>query len=542
MKIVVVDKELATAERLAGELDEAGLGEVRAAGNGEECLKIIDEVGAVDVLVTDVIMEGTDGFTLRESLEARFPGLPTIFITEYDLSDYADRIDGRTVLMKPIDGGELVAKIREFGPATSPAASAAAPAQTPSATPRAVTPKATPTASVPRAATVAAVPVAAKTAAAAASPRSVVPKASASPKAVPTATPKATPSATPAPAAVAVPKASPRPTPKVSAPTATPKVSPGVKASAAPSAGHVDANAIQPKDRTLPPDELVGTTLGDYQVEAKIDVHSFGGIYRAVQTSMGRTVRLYVMSSEDAADGGSVQKFISNASVKANVRHPAVLAVFEAGERDGRYFYACEHVPNTTVEELAEEGRKLNVATVLRFLQTAADVMAYFGRERIQHDPLRPSQLLLDAKGQPRIANVAAHEGSSGAESGEEIRALTAMLMPLMAVGADSGRAAELLAEAGQPQSDFRSWAAVAQEAKNRQPQVKPADAYKLDARSRAAVKAVEEAKKKQKRTVLLSSLGSLALLCDHLGGDLVDAHPAADGEGLFDDDRGPGG
>ncbi len=489
MKILIVDKELAVAEQLAGELSAAGFKGVRSAGSAEAATAIIDETGALDALVTDVIMDGTDGFTLREALDARFPGLPTIFITEYDLSDYADRIGERSVLMKPVAGDELAAKLRQLTSDRPQAAPVAVPAARPSASPVATQPKVV---SVPKATPAAATPKVAK--------------------ATPTATPKATPAATP--------KAAPAATPKVAvkavASPGVAKASPTVKASAAPVAAKAAA-AIQPKDRTLPPDELVGRTLGDYEIEAKIDEHGFGAIYRAVQTSMGRTVRLYVMSPDAAADGPSVQKFISNASVKANVRHPAVLAVFEAGERDGLYFYACEHVPNTTVEELSEDGRKLDAASVLRFLQTASDVMAYFGRERIQHDPLKPSQLLLDAKGQPRIANVATHEGTSGAESGEEIQSLAAVLLPLLAETPESGRAAELLGEAGQPQSDFRSWAAVAQGAKNRLPQVKPADAYKLDARSRAAVKAVEEAKKRQKRTVLLSSLGSLLLLATAL-------------------------
>ncbi len=475
MRILVVDKDLGTAETLASGLAEAGLPSARAAGDAERAEQIVAEAGGIEVLVTDVIMDGTDGFALRESLEERFPGLPTLFITEYDLSDYADRIGGRTVLMKPVDAGELAAKIREMAPGQD------VPVAVPTATPR-VTPKvvATPAVSVP----------------------------------------KAKPAAAPV-AAQAKPKAVPVPTPKAAAPRVASKATPtpraGVRASAAPAAAKASASVIEPRDRTMPPDELVGQSLGDYAIEAKIDEHSLGGIYRAVQTSMGRTVRLYVMKPDAAADEDSVQRFISNASVKANVRHPAVLAVFEAGERDGRYFYACEYVPNTTLAELAEDGRKLDVTTVLRLLHTAADVMAYFGRERIQHDPLKPTQLLLDAKGQPRIANVAAHEGTSGAESGEEIQALAAMLSPVMAAGGESTRAGELLTEAGQPRSDFRSWASVAQEAKARQPQVKPADAYKLDARSRAAVKAVEEAKQRQKRTVLLGSLGSLTLLATAL-------------------------
>ncbi len=487
MRILLVDDEPGAAEALASGLRSEGFPDVTAAESGEAALELESNV---DLLVTDVIMDGMDGFTLRETLAARIPDLQTIFFTEYDLSDYEDRIGGRVVLTKPVAIDDLVMAIRALTPAEAPAPT---PVATPTATP-------TPTVATPKVATPTAQPTA-------------VPKA-VTPTARPAAVPKA---ATPTAQPTAVPKAA-TPAARAGAPVAkaaTPSAKPAVAKAAGPVAVKAAASAsqFQPSETTLPPDDLVGTTIGDYEIEAKIDEHPTTTIYRANQKSVGRTVRLYILKSELAGDPEAVKRFISNASVKANVRHPAVLAVFEAGEKEGRYFYACEYVPNTSIDEVTRAGRQLDAVTVLKLTQTAADVMAYFGRERIQHDPLRPTQLLLDAKGQPRVANIAAHEGTSDEDGAAEIQGLAGMLLPLLATSADSPKAAELLGTAGQPSSDVRSWAALAQEAKTRMPQVKPADAYKLDARSRAAVKAVEEAKKKQKRMVMLSSLGSLLLL-----------------------------
>ncbi len=492
MKILLVDDESGAAETLAGQLRTGGFPDVTTAESGEAAVELDSDF---DLLVTDVIMEGMDGFTLRETLDVRMPGLPTIYFTEYDLSDYEERIGGRPVLTKPLAGDDLIAAIRALVPGEAPVTT---PGATPTATPKATAaPQATAQPTAVAKVVQAATPVA----------KAAVPVAKAATPVARAATPVAKVATPVAKAATPVAKAA---TPAVKA--ANPSAKPVAAKAAAPVAAAA-APQFVPSESTLPPDDLVGTTIGDYEIEAKIDEQSTATIYRATQNSVGRTVRFYVLKSELAGDPEAVKRFISNASVKANVRHPAVLAVFEAGEKDGWYYYACEYVPNTSIDEVTKAGRQLDVVTVLKLTQTAADVMAYFGRERIQHDPLRPSQLLLDAKGQPRIANVAAHAGTSGEDSAAEIEGLASMLLPLMATSGDSPKAAELLATAGQPTSDVRSWAALAQEAKNRMPQVKPADAYKLDARSRAAVKAVEEAKKKQKRMVMLSSLGSLLLL-----------------------------
>ncbi len=513
MKILLVDDEPGAAEALATELRGAGFTEVTAVESGEAALELNE---AFDVLITDVIMEGLDGFSLCESLEQNTPGLSTIFFTEYDLSDYEDRIGARPVLTKPVTSDDLVSLLRGMAPNDSPVTSPTEPS-TPISV-KAATPA--PTAEPE--------PTAAPKAAPSASPKAfpIVAKPAVAVKASPSAEPKA---ATPIAARPTVAKAAAAPshqnvptaknagvTPTAKA--AQPKAGSPVKARAM--AGPVATSPAQdftPTETTLPPDDLVGQTLGDYDIEAKIDEQAHGGMYRARQKSIGRMVRLYVLKSELNSDAEAVKRFISNASVKANVRHPAVLAVFEAGEKRGRYYYACEYVPNTSLEEIQNAGRQLDPSTVLRLTQTAADVMAYFGRERIQHDPLRPSQLLLDVKGQPRIANIAAHEGTSSPEGGEEIQGLAGILLPLMATTPVSESASSLLSTAGQPDSEIRSWAALSQEAKNRMPQVKPADAYKLDARSRAAVKAVEDARKKQQRTVLFSTLGSLLLLATAL-------------------------
>ncbi len=331
------------------------------------------------------------------------------------------------------------------------------------------------------------------------------------------------PSAVIAPATVATtPKISTQAAPRVES-TAARALSASARTPAAAAPRLVPRAVVQSpgaegEASQAPVDELVGATIGAYQIEARIDESRYGPIYRAVQTNMGRTVRLCTLGREKSADAAEVRQFIADASVKANVHHPSVLAVFEAGEKEGVYFYACELVEGITLEAFANRNQLLDRATALRIIQTVADVMASFGREKVQHNPLKRAHILLDARGQVRITNLAAYASQGNGSNPEELRDFAQMIAPLLLSGLETAPIARLLEKTGAEGGELRSWAALAIEAKNLAPKAAPADAYKLDARDRAAIKTVEEAKKRQTRNMILSSLTSLALLAVVLG------------------------
>ncbi len=120
MKILLVDDEAAVLAAWRELLESAGGCEVRVASSGPGALEAAASWGGVDALVTDVVMEPMDGFTLRETLAAQNPGLRAVFVSGYDLSAHADRTAGATVLAKPVDLPRLEAALGLGGAAGFP--------------------------------------------------------------------------------------------------------------------------------------------------------------------------------------------------------------------------------------------------------------------------------------------------------------------------------------------------------------------------------------------------------------------------------------
>ena len=197
MRILLVDDDSGVIQSILAILKTIPGHDLRVALSGEKALDNASAMGGVDLLITDVVMDPMDGFTLRDQMVSRYPNVKTILISGYDLADYPEQTKYHQTLAKPVDAATLIAAVKkELAPPPSVAAAVRAVAAQPAAV------VAAPTVKV--AATVAAKPA--------------VP--TAQPRATPAAIPKAVPVA--ARAVTAAPAAAPA-APKVSA-TAAPTV------------------------------------------------------------------------------------------------------------------------------------------------------------------------------------------------------------------------------------------------------------------------------------------------------------------------------
>ncbi len=556
MKILVVDGGPDVAAALAKSLNALGWPGAGAATDSDEAVEWINQHGGCDVLVTEVFLQPADGFTLRETIQPHLPGMKTIFSSVHDCSAYSDRMTGCEFLPAPLTPAALDAVIRKLtAPAPvaepvaeepAPSAIAVQPAPVAPAEPQAVAAvaQATPVATAQPGAVAAvaqATPVATAQPKAVAAVAQATPVATAQPRAV-AAVAQATPVATAQPRAVAavaqatpVATAQPRAVAAVAQATPVATAQPKAVAAVAQPTPVAAPRSIQPAPSVkpaavkaavapglgleieLPPDAIVGNSVGNYQVEARIGKGPMGPIYRARQTNIERLVRLYVLDAALASDKEAVQRFLSNASAKAKATNPVIISVYEAGESEGVYFYSCEYTPCRSVGQLRESGGFLDEKTALAVLKAAAEALDFFAREKIAHDLLTENAILIGPANRIRMANVASSQPSEQFDLQAEMRRVGEIVL---AVLPESGaqKARDLAVQLTTPDAAPASWAAFLQTVTTYQPKAVIADAYKLDAQERAAIRSVEESKKRQKRGMIINSLVSLALLAAALG------------------------
>src|SRR2546423_1768309 len=117
MKVLLVDDNQLSLGAIKELLEATPDMRVRAATSGDRALQIAQEWHGADLLIAEIFMEPMNGFTLRNKLENRFPGMKTIFISQYDASDYHEHWEGCEVLIKPLEPKAVFAAMaKTFAP------------------------------------------------------------------------------------------------------------------------------------------------------------------------------------------------------------------------------------------------------------------------------------------------------------------------------------------------------------------------------------------------------------------------------------------
>ena len=116
-KILVVDDSKTELHHLSDVLGKHGY-QVRTAENGDEAMRRLVE-DKPDLILMDVVMPGQNGFQLTRSItrDPRFAGVPVIMCTSKNQETdkvWGMRQGARDYIVKPVNGDDLVAKIKAF--------------------------------------------------------------------------------------------------------------------------------------------------------------------------------------------------------------------------------------------------------------------------------------------------------------------------------------------------------------------------------------------------------------------------------------------
>ena len=151
-------------------------------------------------------------------------------------------------------------------------------------------------------------------------------------------------------------------------------------------------------------DRLIGTTMGPYTITERIGEGGMAIVYKGYQESLHRYVALKVLRDELARDQQFVARFRQEALAAANLNHPNIVHVYDAGAANGKYFIAMAYVDGGTLKDLIHQGAIQPDRAVSITIQLA-EALDHAHHQGLIHRDVKPSNVLMTHDGRPLLTD-----------------------------------------------------------------------------------------------------------------------------------------
>jgi eukaryotic-like serine/threonine-protein kinase len=151
---------------------------------------------------------------------------------------------------------------------------------------------------------------------------------------------------------------------------------------------------------------LLGTTLdGRYRLDEQIGIGGMSTVYRAFDTVLERPVAIKLMNREIASDSDQLERFRREARSVAQLSHPHIVSVIDAGEEDNTPFIVLEYVDGETLKSLIRRDGPLEPAEAIAYAIEIARALDCAHERYIVHRDVKPQNVLLGAEGGAKITD-----------------------------------------------------------------------------------------------------------------------------------------
>ncbi|HMF16434.1 MAG TPA: protein kinase [Gemmataceae bacterium] len=142
--------------------------------------------------------------------------------------------------------------------------------------------------------------------------------------------------------------------------------------------------------------------IGSFQIRARLGSGAFGTVYRAFDYRLEREIALKVPQAGRLDTPDRVKRFMREARAAARLRHPHIVAVYEAGQDGNDYFIASAFIAGKTLQAACAE-KPLDFDEAAKVVHDLAEALAYAHGEGIVHRDVKPANVMLDDKAHPYL-------------------------------------------------------------------------------------------------------------------------------------------
>lgn len=154
----------------------------------------------------------------------------------------------------------------------------------------------------------------------------------------------------------------------------------------------------------LPEIDSLADLLPAFEFDRLIGQDVTGALYKACHRSLERDVAIKILPNDTGRDSSFRDTFQAKAKVMARLTHPSLIRVYDSGDLDGHLYTVMEYAHGTSLKDCAH-GVAVDPLQAVEIVTSACLGLAHAHENGIIHGDIRPANIFLNAKCEPKIGN-----------------------------------------------------------------------------------------------------------------------------------------
>lgn len=170
--------------------------------------------------------------------------------------------------------------------------------------------------------------------------------------------------------------------------------------------------------------------FGDYELIEKIASGGMGVVYRAQQISLDREVAVKLFAADPSVADAMLERFQNEARHAGRLQHPNIVPVYEIGRYQNLHYFSMGLVRGPSLGRWLKQ-HSAPPRQLAQWMRTIAEAVEYAHQVGILHLDLKPSNVLIDERGAPQVADFGlAHRIVDAAEGHVMVAGTPAYMAP----------------------------------------------------------------------------------------------------------------
>jgi hypothetical protein len=151
-------------------------------------------------------------------------------------------------------------------------------------------------------------------------------------------------------------------------------------------------------------DDLVGRTLGQYQIVQRLGEGGMATVYKAFQPSLNRYVAIKILPPDLARQQPDfAARFTREAHAVAQLQHPHILSIYDFGQEEGLSYIVMQYVEAGTLQQRMLQP--MDLKAIPKIIEQMADALDYAHQRGIIHRDIKPTNVLMEDGRLPLLAD-----------------------------------------------------------------------------------------------------------------------------------------